>query len=540
MYEADVIFIVVIGGYIIFETTDADGDFICTIYSGSFLFFSLLREAKISDLVLGNMNWKLSDLAVSGNWNEWALIDLHTEMPNDYINDNPPASEGSMIFNFRRLYPGKFLSDIIDAILTYHGYTIGNPTGEAWTDTNYIKAYLPCITQKGSDITGTQMTDCECIKNVAVIYPIQSVLSSQQQWFFDKVIYVHNFENIMYVADVNTQTDVLHVKIWSPGTYGFHARILLEWNAGAPGVVQRLAWGISTSDGITLIGETFTIDESAGSGWLEINQNGIYVSEYSELRIHIYDAAWPAGREIWNMDGYFKIVNADPDFTTPGYDFDTALNLPDLTHSQVVKLWLQMTGAMLTVNEEEKKVYVYQLKELYSATPEDWSDYFCGIDEVQYHPDGIYQSNLLKYTNDEFVSSETLGEHSQAVSDQAIEPEGDLITLELSATDDVLHGNDSLKVGGMPMAKIKIHVAGVPTNEVTGRLLLATQETVATLPVQIIDTAFAVTQTDVWIAKFDGLAWADLRQEYYDEYFERILANFRLVRAKMLLPPDIV
>ena len=91
------------------------------------------------------------------------------------------------------------------------------------------------------------------------------------------------------------------------------------------------------------------------------------------------------------------------------------------------------------------------------------------------------------------------------------------------------------------MAKIEKFVAGLPTETVSGRLLLADTVTRIAKVIYLYDSAgTAKTYTSYLFATFAGLEWATLQDTYYKEYFDRVMDEFKLVRARMLLPANVV
>ncbi len=539
MYEADGVFIIGPGGYLIIERIDNQGDFAATIYSGTSEFFSLIKDKKITELTtLDNMNWLLSTLATAHRA-QWPVIDWNEEQPNAQFDDNPYDELSCMEVDILKMYPGETLKTIIAAIFAEAGYTIFDAACEPWTNAKFLRMFVPCINQYASPLVGPQMLQCEC-KSINLTILGGFVATQTYCYLSDITSYISNWANILYMDGDpgGAQTDCMFCNIRSKGLYGFHVEATFHWS-GSGGYAHVLAFEVwSLTEGRALYGTTFHIGTTAGDLTVEINQN-VEVTGISVIGVRLYDASWEPARVLTVSDWHFTAVKAEPENTAYGYDFDIALNLPPFTQLDFVKAWLNMTCSMLWVDEESKLIYVYKFSDLYKNTPEDWTDYFDSIDEVSYHPDGFAQSNKLNYANDDTVWKDT-GLHAVTLTDEALPEEIDLIDLPFSATDDVMHGNDTGVVGGVPVGKIAIRKAGVVENAVTGRVLLRDSVALATLPVKFVADVLSATYNPCYFAKFSGLEWGQLVQDSYLELFLRTLDKARVVRANFVLPATVV
>jgi hypothetical protein len=545
MYEADGIFIVATGGYIVPESIDENGDYVCTIYGGAAEFWAVTKEKKITELTtLEHMNWLLSEIVSNGKWSNWPVIDWNEETTSTQFNDNPDPGDGALIVDFMKMYPGETLKKIITEIFTENGYAIFDAAASAWVDAKFERMFIPCVRQLASPITATQMAQAECTRSSHD--GIASLLVAQTYYYFDKpdLPYLQNYQNVLYTDGDpgGSQTTVLFYNVRSPGVYSIHVTLDILISTGA--YTHKCAFEVwSLTQGRALFGMFFYIlDTDTGNMTLDINRAGIEISEIGIICVRLYTASWEVARLFNVEDGTFEVLSVAPDNTAYGYDFDIALNLPELSQLDLIKLWLNITCSMLWVDEESKKVYVYKFEDLYTNTPEDWSDYFDSIVEAKYHADGYGQSNKLLYSNDDTVWKET-GQHAVTLSDEALPEEVTLIELPVSATQDVMHGNDGFTPGGTPTAKIKLRKAGTVTNDIKDRILLIDELTATgspALPVQLTDSVGDVARNPCYFAKFSGLEWATLVQDYHVKLFTRALDKARIVRANFLLPASVV
>jgi hypothetical protein len=545
MYEADGIFIIGVGGYIVAESIDESGDYLCTIYGVTAEFWSVLKEKKITELTtLDNMNWLLSEIVSNGKWSNWPIIDWNEETTSAQFNDNPDPGYGALIVDFMKIYPGETLKKILTAIFLENGYEIFDTAASAWVDAKFNRVFVPCVRQLASPLVGPQMAQAYCKRTT--LTSIESILVAQTYYYFDlpDTPFIQNYADVLYTDTdpAGLQSTVLYYNVRSPGTYSIHATLYLAWSG--PSYSHWMAFEVwSPTQGRALFGDRFNIPVGgAGSTTLDINRSGIEISEVGIICVRLYDASWEPGLPLTVKDGSFQVLAVDPVNTAYAYDFDIALNLPDISQLDIVKLWLNITCSMLWVDEESKKIYVYKFEDLYTNTPENWSDYFDSIVEVKYHADGYGQSNKLLYSNDNTVFDAT-GNHAVAITDEALPEEVELIKLPVSATDDVLHGNDGFTPGGTPTAKIKLRKAGAVENSITDRLLLIDELTATGSPalaVQLTDSVSDVARNPCYFAKFAGLDWATLVQDYHVELFTRALNKSRIVRANFLLPASVV
>ncbi len=548
MYEAQGVFIVGTGGYLIVERINEAGEFECTIYAESAEFWAILKDKKLEDLTtLGNSNWLLVDLIASGEWNKWAVIDWNEEQPNADFDDSPVDTAKCIQIDFMRQYPGLFLKTLITTIFTENGYTIANAGLGAWVDAKFSRMYMPCITQKYSATSRLQMAMAEATRSS--VDNIATVINAQTYWYFDKPSFVVNYQNILY-ADVDpagVQSLVLYYNVRSKGYYGFHVTLDIEVDAGVPGTQQELDFEVwNPTTGVALFGEKLLIDDAYGTYTLDINRSGCYVDTVGILCVRIYDASWPFARYFNVSDGTFDCTTAEAEYTAYGYDFEVAKNLPDMTQADVIKMWLNMRGNILWVDEEAKKVYVYHFKDLYTNTsfsfvPEDWSDYFDTIVELMYHLEGFAQVNDLIYDNDSTVW-EYEGKKEALITDEALPENVELIKLPVSATTDVVHGNEELAVGGLKVANIKLRKAAVVENSINPRVLLCDliEPATAGKVIYVHDTVTDITKTELYFCKFEGMDWNTLYLDMYTEMFTRMFDNAKIVRANFILPARIV
>jgi hypothetical protein len=546
MYEHDGTFLVTTGGYIILESFDENGDFTCTLYGGAAEFWAITKEAKLSDLTtLGHYQWKLEEVISGGYQKYWPIIDWNEENPTSYIDDNPDPIYGGMRIDFRTLYPGAFLKDIIEAIFTENGYEFWYTSAPVWTDTKFARMFVPCITQKASNICKAQM-ELAWVQRVsvgAIGDDIGPILTGNLTWYWNRIsTTVQNFENLITEEAFGMQTDCVVYNVRSKGTYGLHVTLAVDWDAGALSHSPAYTVAFSSDSGATwkaLYGSIIHILPAAGSQSMEVNQN-VYISEPGKIVLSIYAPAWEGARSIRCGVGYFKIELAEPEETAYYHDFDIALNLPDITQAALLKLWLNMTCAMLWVNEESKKVYVSAFSELYTTPSEDWSAYFDRIVECKYHLENYGQKSWLRYGNDDTVPEAT-GDQVVTISDVALEEDVDILTLDFGASTDLMHGNDTLIAGsnGITCAKIALRKAGDPSNSINPRILLNDNITLLQ-PIQQYDGIYTSADTPLYIAKFDGLDFGTLLQEYHIELLTRVVAKSRIVRANFLLPASVV
>jgi hypothetical protein len=333
MYEADGVFIIAVGGYIIIESINEEGNFVATIYSGTSEFFSKIKDKKITELTtLDHMNWLLSVLATSHR-DQWSVIDWCNESPSPQFDDNPPTYTSCMIVDFMKMYPGETFKKIIAAIFAESGYSIFDIACDAWVDAKFNRMFIPCVNQLASPAVGVQMLQCECERTGSVWPSMSTLLASQTYIYLENPAggYIHNWANALYIDGDpgGAQAAVMFCNIRSKGIYGFHVIIDVDWEAGAYSHILTFEL-YSITQGRALYGDILHIDTSSGNATWVINQN-VEITEIGIVCVRIYDASWESGRDFFPKAWHFTCVYAVPENTAYGYDFDINRNLPEFT-----------------------------------------------------------------------------------------------------------------------------------------------------------------------------------------------------------------
>jgi hypothetical protein len=136
---------------------------------------------------------------------------------------------------------------------------------------------------------------------------------------------------------------------------------------------------------------------------------------------------------------YIAVIEITDARLAVGAGVYTALHLPDMKQSDVVKMICNMFGLIPEVNARDRKVKFWNYLELYKnvATAKDWSEY---LSEEEYETEfkfGNYaQNNYLKYKESDDVLKDN-GKGNMQVDDETLEGEKDQFELPVSTCDEV-------------------------------------------------------------------------------------------------------
>lgn len=192
----------------------------------------------------------------------------------------------------------------------------------------------------------------------------------------------------------------------------------------------------------------------------------------------------------------------------PSMDYYVVPNLPDMKQIDFIKGLCQMFNYYAFA--EDDGVHIVSFNRLISNKSKavDWSGKIVGSTELSFTVDGINQVNVVKYKEDDSV----IGNYDSqfTVDNQALDPEGDLITLPFAACD------TRSGIAVIPIYSYNNEGEVEVEDKTTARILRIKQH------------------AGVKIGSFEGLDWGSLLKAFYGQYISTV-GKARVLSCNMIL-----
>lgn len=551
VFESGGVVMVRPGGYAIIEQSENGQEYNCTLYGEGGTFYQLVKDKKITELTtLPHFTWNMQYIEVNGYWRHFPLIDWHAETPTSYINDIPGFAYRCGSVDFMKMYPGETLKNIISAIFTENGYAIHDVNSVAWSDPIFEKIFIPCENQLAGTLAATQMATGKAQRiepNMALWQHVETILSTNTIYLIQEPTVINlNYAGQMFTTAANGETDVMFYRVRGKGKYSFHATCDFAYDSGVTNHTLAAAF-YNHATGQWYGGQEYQIGLNGGHIYVDISVDDIEITDAASISVVLYDASWEPGRVMLSGNWLLEVTGADPLNTDYEYDFEIGRNLPDITMLDLIRDWLKKTLAMMWVDEEAKKVYVYQWKELYTnqIAAESWDAYMDhnAAPEIKYRIPEFGRVNYFEY---EFQSGDygiTGANWHFFIQDEGLQVDATPYKSPFNASIEVIHFPVDSIPGGLPMAKIRMYNAGVPSD--AGPRFLLLEDVNLTLPVMFYDqntpsTLYVVLKDPITVGRFTGVRWQDFINEYFEEFEDRTMVRAKVIRQAFVLPPSVI
>lgn len=226
------------------------------------------------------------------------------------------------------------------------------------------------------------------------------------------------------------------------------------------------------------------------------------------------------------------------------FDYVTVANLlPDLKQSDFLKNFLQLHGAIVQVNEQLKTVTIAKFEQVLNnlGSAIDWTGKLDFIEEYETKFQLDYaQNNYLRYKDEDGVIKPEGTDSNLTVADENLEFEKDFITLEFGATETGVWFSNGNNTFTYNTPNIKVLESGLVAETTEPRLLYLKQIDGYTHTYRDGASQFDVNTSApiAWFIDADfthSLGFgSDLYERYYS-FLEGILDRTKVIEAKLRL-----
>lgn len=402
-----------------------------TLYSGNYDLISILAEKKL------NVDADYGTESLTGYEYPWTTTVVDAKRAEtsgvkypliDWFSDSPwedteyYMSEKTRAMWVKYYQPAIFLKDLIDKIITGHGFTYGSSTSPVLLNDLYLKSLIPCTTHITIvDVTtGTADIINPQLAQVPGEYPI--IFDALTGFFFSPAI-----TGDIYSSTVDGQ---LHITIDSH----------VEVNNPAPTGATSVGFKIYNS-----LGEEMWYGSNivfSGGGTITVNPKFDFLLDIGDLEIFYFkfvvvDVNFPGNGKILDM----SVITITPAGSRIGigYDYPIANNLPEITQIDLIKWFMQMFGCFIK-QTKDRTIWFKTLDEFITdcGSPNnalDWSDKFAPDEEPEINfVTELGQKNYFMYADDDPMSGTKYNSYI-AIDDQTIQPENNYVQSPFAASE---------------------------------------------------------------------------------------------------------
>lgn len=402
-----------------------------TVYGGNADFFQLIEGEKLEDM-------DFSDAIYAHNW---ALTDIFGSKANTAGFVYPIIDWGaydnlSRTINVGKLLPALFVHSLLTQIATEKGYTLA---GNLISNDKYTKLLLP--------VTGNQLKDinllAKCKPTIDRNYskPSQTVVSIFGIKFDDHMtdpFLLLNEQTVVMTG--GTITDTTTYTCYNAGTFDF--KTVVDYSGTGH---SNSSWDLRLRVipfGSTVLSQdiAITMPPVNSAGQLIINMPGIAMNKGDRAFVYLQINSALTTTATITIFGTstFECTKAVVTAVTFGNPFPIADNIPKFSKTELFKLVARVMCAMWQVDSSTKTIHWRQFNEIANNKGQaiDITDL---VDEshkteVEYHATEYAQQNWMRYKEDGSVPLQ-LGDGYFYIDDETLEPEKDLFTLPVAATE---------------------------------------------------------------------------------------------------------
>lgn len=406
---------IITNGLLILEKV-SDQYYHVSIMSGNIGFFNTISGLKLSDLSLDSTihNWNYLQMAVTHSCAspECCFVYPLCE-PSDDGGIAPLTDDGDRVEMYGGwIWPFIKVRCIWEEIFSNAGYTV---TGGEILDSDFFeRLFMPIINRTAGD---TSRFHYLLYNNTLHTY----------------IIGVHDFDPAGNVA-VRGADDTTWVNFgWYTAHYtGTHnLRVYLRYYSTALDVIYPT---VTANPG----GVTLEMTQNQQINWYQ--KDAVFegsVDAVAIQQIRFFLSILDPFQVVYYYE--LQIVSIENPEIGYGSDVIPALNLPDMTQIDFVKMVCNIFGLVPEANERDHEIRFWNYRELYENIPlaVDWSKYLSERDdEVEFKFGDYAQNNYLKYKQSDDVNVVN-GIGNMQIDDETLQEEKDMVQLSVSTCDEV-------------------------------------------------------------------------------------------------------
>lgn len=450
------------------------------VYSGNYDFYTIIKAKKLSELDLLSYNhvWNVANVKasmVNTSGYIYALIDYHSDSPNSFLNNVDRE------IDYRFMYFSLYMHTLISKIVSEAGYTI---TGDILTNADYLKIALAF---SNDSYLALPADGFNALTSARVLIPPG----------FQIIQFNNDSTNGGYDTGGNFNTATYRYTVPSNGTINFKVLLNLFSEFNLNKINIRICK--NSTDGSNTIGtgnfeKYLTINSDTAS--CETGFVSVQAGDFISVFINVFK---PGGGSFY-VDPLSSFTLEQQEDAEPGDTIDVARNMPNISQGALFKLWLQMSGAYTSVDNNTKVVTVKRYSEIINNIENavDWSDKIDETepDEIEFSMDNYGQNNNFNYKEDESVSKPDGTDYVMKIQNENLVQEVDLVESPFAASEQVE------RMIGIDMCQIKKVTAGELSEKTEPRIV-------------IIDLTTAGTTIDFT----DGVSVVDSTDDYASTHF---------------------
>jgi hypothetical protein len=387
------------GGLLILDKVD-DLYYYVSILSGNSNFFKSIESLKITDLTLGSTNhtWNAATQAASH------AAPLNYIYPLCEASDDAKMAELTDTGNAVSMYGGWIwpfikVKAIWDEIFSNAGYIC---TGDILTNPVFLKLFIPIANLKTTntkDYLYSLWWGGSRTFNVNQMLPGGTVINGD-------ALFATGHYTVRFTAKYRI---IVNVIVWPD-----IPTIALYCNGINVGTFTLVAY-------------------YAGLYVFEINYDATVLDDLTIWTIN----NWPTRVYTYYSISIIEITDAKIGYSSP---VTPAVNLPDISQTDFIKIICNMFGLIAEVNPRDRKIFFWNYLLLYDNIPiaRDWSNYLSERDDETEFKFGEYaQNNYMRYEDSDDVIKDN-GRGIMQIDDETLPKNKDVIELPISTCDEVI------------------------------------------------------------------------------------------------------
>lgn len=486
------------------------------VYSGNYDFYTIIKAKKLSELNLLAYNhaWTVANVKasmVNTSGYIYPLIDYHSDSPNSFLNNTDRE------IDYRFMYMSFYMHTLISKIVSEAGYTM---TGALLTNADYLKIGLAFA----NDVYKALPADgFNALTSARVGIPAG----------FTIVEFDNDSTNGGYDTGGNFNTTTYRYTVPSNATINFKVLLNLFSEFNLNKINIRICK--NSTDGSNFIGYSekyLTINSDTGS--CETGFVSVQAGDFISVFINVFK---PGGGNFY-VDPLSTFTLEQQEEAEVGDTIDVANNMPNISQGALFKLWLQMFGAYVSVDNNARSITVRRFREIVNNIENavDWSDKIDETepDEIEFSMANYGQNNNFNYKDDDSVEKPDGTDYVMKIQNENLVQEVDLVESPFAASEQVE------RMIGIDMCQIKKVTAGVQEEKTEPRIVIIDLTTGGTT-IDFTDGVSVVDSTDDYASTHFispshtfNLGWSSSLSENLVEIVDTLL-GFKLLNLLLRL-----